>query len=279
MVRPPFSRRQSNDAASEFFILREGVPDGLVSTLAQFTIGYFYGHDRFAGAYRKTELHDAFARLTDQSLPTTQRTAAAYFGDNRELLLDAVDFLLGGRISGHHRGPNIAEELEAHLQESRSAYTVGTNASGHYELQQRQPQELTDLAETAASGTDRAGEHLRRAWSNAFGRNQDPNGACDEAVKAVEAAARQTVSPKNTKATLGTMIRDMKAAPGKWTTDSESKQDIESIISMMNMIWTGHYRHGDETEPIQVSEQGAEMIVQSASILVHWFRSGRISRI
>ena len=97
-----------------------------------------------------------------------------------------------------------------------------------------------------------------------------------EAVAAIEVAAKPVVSPNNQKVTLGTLIRDMKAKPSKWDTDSEADADVDKVIAIMDMVWTGHYRHGDDSKPVNVSPEGAEMIVQLSALLVHWFRSGRI---
>jgi hypothetical protein len=132
------------------------------------------------------------------------------------------------------------------------------------------------LAQTAATASDRAGEHLTRAWSALTGRKPNPNNACVEAVSAIEAIARPVVTPSNDRATLGTLIRDMRAKPDKWTTRSEADADLATVISMMEMVWTGHYRHGDESKPIDVTQDGAEIVVHLATLIVHWFRNGLV---
>ena len=68
-------------------------------------------------------------------------------------------------------------------------------------------------------------------------------------------------------------IRDK---PEKWETDSEFDGSVETILGMMDMVWKGHYRHGDESAPLEMSQEAAEMTVQTAVLLVSWFRSGRI---
>ncbi len=46
---------------------------------------------------------------------------------------------------------------------------------------------------------------------------------------------------------------------------------------MMELVWNeGRFRHGDENAPIDVSQEAAEMTVQTAVLLVSWFRSKRI---
>lgn len=277
MIRPPWSRRQSDDEIAAFFVLREGVPDGLLPSLNDFVLGVFYIHDEIMGGFHPNrEIINQFARITDRYLPRHPKDAAQQFQQDRALLLDAVDFALGRLNAKSYGTPEVVAELNIQLAEGRSAYVVSVDRNGQYELQHRQPEELTALVAEATSGTDRAREHLRRAWSKAFGRKPDPNGACLEAVAAIEVAARPIVSPNSPRATLGTLIRDMQAKPSKWTTDSEADDDIGKVIAMMGMIWTGHFRHGDDSKPIDVSNVGAQMIVQLAALLVHWFTSGRI---
>ena len=70
-----------------------------------------------------------------------------------------------------------------------------------------------------------------------------------------------------------TAIRDK---PDKWETDSEFDGSVNTVLAMMDMVWRGHLRHGDESAPLEVSQEAAEMTVQTAVLLVSWFRSGRI---
>lgn len=278
VVRPPWSSRRNPEAAEAFFVLREGVPDGLLTSLWGFVRDNLYVEHSTPMRYAlipNPEYSDRFARVHDRYLPNDPDTAFKEFQKDRYFLLDAVDFILG-LVNQDRRRTALIFNLEVALLEARSAYSVGVDGAGKLQLQNRQPEELTRLVSDVASDTTRAAEHLRRAWSKAFARNPDPNGACIEAVQAIEVAARPVISPANTRATLGTLIRDLKAKPDKWHTDSDSNEAILRIISMMELVWTGHYRHGDPTKQIDVSAPGAEMIVDLAVVLVHWFQSGRI---
>ena len=276
MVHPLFSQRQDQASVEEFLVLREGVPPGLSLSLVEFALGYFFYSSAMHGRGPNNDVFAAFARRSDQILPTGRTAFRKGLGGDAVLLLDVVDFLLISKITDSVNATPHLAELSTILKESRSAYTIGKNSDGRFQLQQRQPDELSQVAAAAISEGGRAGEHLRNAWSKAFATDCDPNSACDEAVKAIEIAAKQTVSSRNTRATLGTMISNMRDAPTKWTTDSASENDVTTMISMMEMIWKGHYRHGDESQPIEVSPEGAQMVVQQASLLVHWFQSGRI---
>ena len=162
------------------------------------------------------------------------------------------------------------------LDEARSVYTVDRDGNGTLELQLRQPAELTAVVDAAAGGTSNASLHLREAWSRAFARVPDPAAACIEVTKAVEVAAKPVATPNDPRATLGKMIAAMNAKPTKWTTDSEANADVVSVIALMELVWTGCPRHGDNAQPATVTPQCAQMLVQAGAILVHWFLAGRI---
>ena len=72
------------------------------------------------------------------------------------------------------------------------------------------------------------------------------------------------------------MCSAIRSKPEKWETNSESDGGVSAVLSMMDMVWKGHLRHGDESAPLEVSQEAAEMTVQTAVLLVSWFRSGRI---
>ena len=97
-----------------------------------------------------------------------------------------------------------------------------------------------------------------------------------EAVKAIEIAAKPVITPDDPVSTLGKMIGAIRDKPDKWETDSEFDGSVNTVLSMMEMVWKGHLRHGDETAPLEVTQESAEMTVQTAVLLVSWFRSGRI---
>jgi hypothetical protein len=197
-------------------------------------------------------------------------------GADPSLFLDLVHALLG--IYSHiGAGHDEAQRLHRLLAEAGSAYTVGRDADGLFELQDVVSSEARAAAETSASGAGRAGEHLRAAWSKAYSRDRDPNAAYDHAVKAVEVAARPIVSPKNDKSTLGTTVRDLRAKPEKWTIDLDGDHTVETLTDMADLLWQGMYRHGDESKPLNHTQGQAEAAVHLAVVLVQLFRSGFIT--
>lgn len=84
------------------------------------------------------------------------------------------------------------------------------------------------------------------------------------------------MSPKNTRATLGTIIRDMRAQEG-WALDLPAS-DSDVPVKMAVALWYGQEgRHGGNgyRKPTQAEAEAAVML---AVPLVHWFTSGAIQR-
>ena len=274
--KPPWSKRQTSESIEEFFVLREGVPDGLRNSLLGVFDDYFLRRGRV-----NVERTEHLARLTERELPQYLGSLRELVSHDSELLLDAIDHAL------QHPRPDpqpsvLLEKVLSYLDDARSVYDVVQIDGLKCELVWRQPPELTEIVAKVTSDRSRASDHLRRAWSHAFARPPDPSAACIEATKAVEAAARATIEPNNPKATLGTMLKVVEAKPEKWTTAFKSSDvgSLETVISMMRMTWMrGHLRHGNPEEPIDVSTEQCEMIVHTAALLVHWFSSGRIKTV
>ena len=72
------------------------------------------------------------------------------------------------------------------------------------------------------------------------------------------------------------MIGAIRLKPEKWETDSAFDGSVQTVLAMMDMVWKGQLRHGDEDALLEASQEAAEMTVQMAVLLVSWFRSGRI---
>jgi hypothetical protein len=127
---------------------------------------------------------------------------------------------------------------------------------------------ITDVATLHA----RSGQHLESAWTNLATRNPNPSSSYDQAVKAVEAAAQSIISPRNATATLGTINRDMKAKPSKWTF---ALGDISLVIEMSERLWSSNVRHGTDLRPEHTLEE-ADAALHLAIPLVRYFSGGLI---
>ena len=284
VVKPLFSERYDPEKREQYDALQEGIPDFLFPSLLDWTI------ERYRRSSSGMPDRQMILRLevkVRRTLPPKARSdlkelARAFHSDDA-LFLSAIDFALR-RLEYYTFEDRTPEELENILEEAASEYCVGKDEDGYFQLQFRQSQEMAQLIQTEADQPGRAADHLRRAWAKCFRvePDPDPNAACSEAVSAVEAAAKPVISPNNQKTTLGTLLRDMKPdsdkEPGyKWETDSEFDSSMETVFCMLQLVWNeGHYRHGDDSLPLEVTQESAEMTVQAAVLLVSWFRSGRI---
>ena len=274
-VRPPILQRETPEQRDEFYALRDGVPEGLRPSLIDWTVALYASPvddsweinlDRIRHLER---VIDCWVLLN--MLPLSLEFLHTRFSVDHDLLLQATDIAL------QWADDDDAEVLESYLADARSVYCVGTDENQTYQLQFRQSEEMTELLQTEADQPERAADHLRRAWSKCFRIDPDPNGACGDAVSAVEAAAKPVISPKNAKTTLSSLCKNMDDKLSKWETDSEFDGSVQTVLRMMQVVWNkGQYRHGDADAPLEVSQEAAEMTVHIAVLLVSWFRSGRV---
>lgn len=160
------------------------------------------------------------------------------------------------------------------LTNSSSAWAVGSR-NQNVGLVRRVPESVQDAA-TMAMRQGTPGALLAEAWAACFGRNASPEEAYEKAIKAVEEASAHVVSPRNTRATLGTIIRDMRAQ-ADWTVDLPgTRRDV--VVDMMEALWTGQEsRHGGNNYRVPTQSE-AETAVLVAVPLVQWFSSGTIAR-
>ena len=274
-VRPPILQRQTPEQREEFYKLREGIPVGLHSSLLDWTFPWYVSLvddsleinlDRVRHLER---VIDGWVVLN--LVPPSLEFLHTRFSQDHDLLLQATDIAL------QWADDDDASVLESYLAEARSAYCVGTDGDGNFELQSRQSEELIKLMEAEGSLPGHAATLLRNAWSRCFVLTSDPKGACREAVEAVEVAAKPVITPTDSKPSLGKMCGALRDKPEKWETDSEFDRSLESVLSMMELVWNdGRHRHGDANAPLEVSQESAEMTVHTAVLLVNWFRSKRI---
>ena len=200
---------------------------------------------------------------------------AIYDAMEPEEFLDFVDFLvfhtqnLGGQAVPYLDG------LDHVLQASGSEWTVGER-DGHAALEKRVPEGVVATVDQTVANAGEAGSLLAEAWRAVFGRSPDPEDAYEKAIKAVEEAGARVVSPMNMKATLGTMIRDMKTQK-TWSLDLPT--DGAGVpVEMADALWDAQEsRHGGNgyRKPTQAEAEAAVML---AVPLVQWFTSGAIKR-
>ena len=127
-----------------------------------------------------------------------------------ERMLDLVDMLLANPPDNVTVSADQIYELERMLAEAGSAWTARHNPRG---LHRRVEPAAQEAAEQVLDSGTRAAGYLAKAWSHAWGRTSEPSGAFRDAVRAVEAALKPIVSPKDNVTTLGKVIGQIRSAP------------------------------------------------------------------
>ena len=269
----PLSLRNDPDKRAEFLALREGVPEGAQRVLIDWCLEWFDERGPSDYQTRLKILEIAFNQRISDDLYRGSGYLASELRQDDGVLLDCIDFVL------QHASDRQRAALSDILRVSRSVYRVGQGADGRWELQKTYSDELIDLVEAIARRPGRAADHLRIAWSKIAGRQPDADKACWEATKAVEVAARRVITPRDDTTHLSKMLGEMKANPDRWEIVLTPDESIERIMGLMRIVLQEGHRHGDENKPIGVSPEAAEIVVQTAVVLVNWFESGFVRRV
>lgn len=186
---------------------------------------------------------------------------------------DVIDMHLQVFGAGHAELTNL-------LRDGGSVWTV---AQSPRRLEERVPSEQRELYVNATAEGDDAAEQLREAWGKVYGRDRDPSDAWDHAIKAVEFLLHRIVSPKNNRATLGSMSEDLLKKPEKWTllltTSHRELGEVKVLAGMLKLMWGNPDRHGSGTGYYRnPTPEEAEQIVGMAVLVVSWLRKNALQR-
>ena len=192
-------------------------------------------------------------------------------------LLDLIDALLAWDLRPHHWQFARLEEL---LTVGGAGWRINASGDG---LERRVETTVTAaLTQTVLSAGNEAADHLKFAWAAAYGRNPDPDKAYDESVLAVEAVACPLVAPTNMRATLGSIIGDLRNQAARWelaigdTTGQPAPPD--RLIEMLQLLWQGQSRHAGAPNSRRQDQTEAEAAVHLAATLVQWLNSNVLRR-
>ena len=124
---------------------------------------------------------------------------------------------------------------------------------------------------------------LKSSWEYCYGRQPNPSETYIYGIRAVEAVSWRVISPNNNKATLGTLIKDIKVQmqSGKLVSafnDNQSIETVNTVATLMERLWqsqTDRHATGNYVKPSQIE---AEAAVHIALTLCHFFSSGLIVR-
>jgi len=213
----------------------------------------------------------------DRDLPWNLAADDARFIDALDATLDVIDWEVE---SWRNEGRPFPGDLERILAVGNSALRVSDSFFG---LERRvDPTATAAFAEIVKASPQDAADHLASAWAKAMSANQDADGAYREAVLAVEAVACPLVAPASNRATLGTVIADLRNQASKWevvfTDTSGQRAGIESLIGMLVLLWQGQSRHAGGPNSRRQTAEEAVAAVHLAATLVQWLSSGVLTR-
>ncbi len=263
-----------------FDTLHEGIPFWIRSEVAVW-FESFLGDQGSAAQTQRLDLLYKRMRLQPlaiEALVTTEAVLVRVVRDpaRTELALDLVDYVL--RFLPEWGSPADADRLEAILRDGNSVWQVTpVDKAGSFTLTGREAGPLREAVDALAPGAGRAGVHLTSAWGHLAGRDPLPDQAYFQAVKAVEAAAKPVISPDDSQATLGKMIKALDDAPQKFTFILGEPEDV---LPVMKALWKTQLRHGTDDHAVAtgMTHDEADAAVHLALTLVRWFSGGAFAR-
>lgn len=285
--RPRFSVRAGLTAAPDHDGPFEGVPAHLLVPLQEWVTDALSVEELF-DPYGDEEAVERTLCLRLRIPLTNQKPRRTYHGALSGAvgtqLLDVVDAVLAYKAEREVEDPDSVRSLAELLDEAGSAYRVSEASDGLEErvtpgVRDAVRRAVADAAATTAAGS--AADHLATAWQTAYGRSPDPMRAYSEAIKAVECAAHAVIEPNNSKATLGSMLGQIRNARHKFTTviPTPTGDPIAPAEVMMRTLWDGQTsRHGAQTETVPETLEAARAGVHLAAALVQWFVSSAVTR-
>jgi hypothetical protein len=272
----PLSKRDQPDARLDE--PTEGLPPYLAGPVVEWVKERCHtpgGYER-TGTLRALQLRFKLdPPLSERNMP---RDLVERMQAKEDFGLDALDYMLHFFPEFHERNSEdptrVVGELAAIFRIGGSAWEV-SETEGRYQLSRRAVGPVREVI-TALAPSTRAHSHLVAAWNRLTGRSPDPSGAYREAVRAIEAVAKPVVLPANDRATLGQMIAALRDKPDKWET---TVGHVDDVRRMMEQVWTNQLdRHGtdDESVPLAVSPEEADVAVHVSVAIVRLFVGGHI---
>jgi hypothetical protein len=209
--------------------------------------------------------------------PPEQALVEAVNRDN-DLLLDMIDARLKLNPVGTGYGKEV-EELTTALKLGGSGWCVNNSYDGLEQVIDDTTR--TIIIKTITDARSSASCHLAKAWELVYGRNKNPTAAHNEMIRAVESASIPALTPRDVKATLGTIIGHLKSQGHLYSTigASETNNGVVGVTSMMEMLWQQQTdRHGSEST-ISATQERVEQLLPIAAALTHIFSISAIYRI
>ncbi|WP_314672175.1 hypothetical protein [uncultured Rothia sp.] len=191
-----------------------------------------------------------------------------YMDSSEEACIDALDFILHCVSERYRNNLYISKDvielisnIENILRYANVNWRINREENNQLSLMRRvMPDVQERYSNLANSVSELAGNHLRNSWKNAYMHGGNHEEAWGSARKAVECMLTPIVSPNNPRATISSLIRDMKVKPEKWVCTipaSNNKESVEKFISLLRMMPYEPGHHGQE--PTEISEKEAQL--------------------
>jgi hypothetical protein len=282
-----------DDEVAEYDALHDGVPEWLVTPYwmwVQESVTIVGRYRDGSGRFNMLDepLTEAMCQTLGIPTPNLRRSETSSFAGHQQLTLamkslsahsrplQIADYLLA------HGGHGAADRLDGVLQRGRSLYQIGARA-GRPGLTRRVPLGVKENADALFANSGQAGIRLAKAWEALYGVSPDSSKSYGLAIKAVEDAAIPLVSPANSRATLGTLItqmRDQKNWSLPMLREHDDVNSGDAVLNMMRLLWNGqHDRHGGQpSAPGDVTFEEAQVAVSLAVNIVQLFSAGLVQR-
>jgi hypothetical protein len=194
--------------------------------------------------------------------------------------LDLLDAMLRWSPSSDTALRRHADALEELFTLGGSAWRVNASRDG---LERRLERTIAQAARSAIENSNGdVSQHLEAAWVAAYGRRPDPDKVLNESIRAIEAIACPMVEPARAasgKATLGTVIGQLKNAGHRWELVipglDGAPTDVTSLVAMLTLLWQGQVsRHAGAPKSRRQKQSEAEAAVHLTATLVQWLQNG-----
>lgn len=284
--------RQSLLASNE--ALYDGIKPWMNNSVKNWISARFYSRSSGHDYYWNKLMHDVelHSRLTFGNTIdgiNLYRGALSVFNSDENFALDMVQAIVElCRVTKSREYDEMSvtvaalNELDRILIAGGSKWHVVTDGD-KARVEARVNQTTTSAYQQLINSQEAYAPLLKSSWEYCYGRQPNPSEAYTYAIRAVEAASWRVISPNNNKATLGTLINDIKVQmqSGKLVSsfnDNKSLETVNTVVTLMERLWqsqTDRHATGNYAKPSHIE---AEAAVHIALTLSHFFSSGLIIR-
>ncbi|WP_155278197.1 hypothetical protein QEV68_04355 [Trueperella pyogenes] len=257
-----------------------GIPDFMRSSIQAWFCDLYYLLRHEAGVNIGT-VNRAIERAIRVPNFRLETLANGDFRAGDDSILDAIDFLLWRidcatfREHGYFENQSCGACLEAVFRQSGHEYRLDSDMR---RLVKRVDETVWASYEHAMSAEDEASELIASAWAKQYSRDPDFAGAWEDANKAVLVALRPIASPKNSKATLSKLAREIREGEEKFEADLPGSELESSVLQFARALEIVGYPDNHHDGSTVDSRRSATAVLQAVTV-VGWLRDGAFRRV